>query len=343
MPDAADEILAIGQMDRLSSERKTVLTSRKASTGNSLPSSIVPLAGAAKCGVDYLHDAIKSLRPHHLLAVPGLLWLLVFAIAPLGFLAVISFWTSTIFGLSESFTLDNYRAIFRDPVYFGVLLSTLRVALLTTAFSLIVGYPIAWYLTRLGGMKKNVCVLLLFMPFWTSYVVRTFVWLPMLGRTGLVNELLLWAGITTQPLDWLLYNEGTVYVGLVYVYSLYMILPIYLSLDRLDPRLLEAGADLGASPHQTFRRIVLPLSMPGVVSGSVMVFLLACGAYVTPQLLGGPSGIMFGNIIASQFLNNNNWAFGAALALVLISVVFAGLLISGRRLRLDQVFIGGAH
>jgi len=343
MPDAADEVLAIGQIDRLSSELKTVLTSRKASIGNSLPSSIVPVAGAAKGSKAYLHGAIKSLRPHHLLAVPGLLWLLVFAIAPLGFLAVISFWTSTIFGLSETFTLDNYRAIFRDPVYFGVLLSTLRVALLTTAFSLIVGYPIAWYLTRLGGMKKNVCVLLLFMPFWTSYVVRTFVWLPMLGRTGLVNQLLVWAGITTQPLDWLLYNEGTVYIGLVYVYSLYMILPIYLSLDRLDPRLLEAGADLGANPYQTFRRIVLPLSMPGVVSGGVMVFLLACGAYVTPQLLGGPSGIMFGNIIASQFLNNNNWAFGAALALVLISLVFAGLLICGRRLRLDQVFIGGAH
>ena len=193
MPDAADEVL-----DRLSSERKTVLTNRKTSIGNSLPSSILPVAGAAKGSKAYLHGAIKSLRPHHLLAVPGVLWLLVFAIAPLGFLAVISLWTSTIFGLSETFTLDNYRAIFRDPVYFGVLLSTLRVALLTTAFSLIVGYPIAWYLTRLGGMKKNVCVLLLFMPFWTSYVVRTFVWLPMLGRTGLVNQLLVWAGITTQ-------------------------------------------------------------------------------------------------------------------------------------------------
>ena len=276
-----------------------------------------------------------------LLAMPAAVWLLLFAVAPLVMLLVMSFWTSTIFGLSKETTLENYRVLTRDPVYLLVLLQTLRIALSVTAISLIVSYPIAMFLASLRGARKAVLLLLLFLPFWTSYVVRTFVWLPMLGRTGLVNSVLQSMGLIEVPVDWLLYNEGATHVGLVYVYTLFMTLPIYLSLDRMDPRLVEAASDLGAGPLRTFLRVTLPLSMTGVLSGCVMVFLLACGAYVTPQLLGGTNGLMFGNVIAAQFTHTNNWALGAALSVVLIGVVFLCLAVFGRRMRLDDVFLRG--
>jgi spermidine/putrescine transport system permease protein len=275
------------------------------------------------------------------LALPAVVWLLAFAVAPIGFMVAMSFWKSTIFGTRPDFIFDNYGRIFANPLYLQQLLNTLRIAVLTTIISLIVSYPVALALSQLKGRKKAVLVLLLFLPFWTSYVVRTFVWLPILGRNGAINQALLAAGLIDQPLDILLYNEGSVLLGLVYVYTLFMTLPIYVALEQLDPALLEAARDLGARPLQIFARVILPLSLPGVISGSLMVFLLAVGAYVTPQLLGGPSGVMFGNIIAGQFLSNNNWAFGSALAVALIVVVFAVLAVSSRFVRLQQVFVGG--
>lgn len=276
-----------------------------------------------------------------LLVLPGAAWLLVFSVAPLIFLIVMSFWRSTLFGISTEPTLANYRTIAADPIYITVMLHTLRIAISTTLIALVISYPMALFLAALKGAAKTICVVLLFLPFWTSYVVRTFLWLPMLGRNGLVNQTLLALGVISEPLDWLLYNEGAVHLGLVYVYTLFMTLPIYLSLDRLDPKLIEAAADLGAGPWRVMRRVVIPLSLPGILSGCVMVFLLACGAYVTPQLLGGTGGIMFGNVIAEQYLQTNNWALGAALSLVLIVVVFLCLALFGRRVRLNEVFLGG--
>jgi spermidine/putrescine transport system permease protein len=258
-----------------------------------------------------------------LLVLPGTAWLLLFSVLPLLFLVVMSFWTSTIFGLSTETTLENYRTILAEPVYARVLLHTLRVAAITTLIALIVSYPMAYFLASIKGKTKTICLVLLFLPFWTSYLVRTFVWLPMLGRSGLINHVLIGLGIVTQPLDWLLYNEGAVHLGLVYVYTLFMTLPIYLSLDRLDPKLIEAAADLGAGPFRTLARVVVPLSLPGILSGCIMVFLLACGAYVTPQLLGGPGGVMYGNIIAAQYLQTNDWSvwcFSACLRSVDASV-----------------------
>jgi len=272
--------------------------------------------------------------------VPGLLWLAVFAVVPLGFLAVVSLWKASAFGLSTDASLDSYRILTNDPVYARVLWQTLRIALVTTLLSLVISYPLAMFLARLKGQHKTLAVLLVFLPFCTSYVVRTFVWLPMLGRAGVVNQALIGLGIIDRPIDWLLYSEGTVYVGLVYVYTLYMTLPIYLSLDRLDPKLVEAAGDLGATPLQAFRRVVLPLSMPGVWSGCIMVFLLSCGAYVTPQLLGGTSGQMIGNVIAAQFLHTNNWPLGAALSIVLVAVVIGFVFVAGRRLGMQELFMG---
>lgn len=276
-----------------------------------------------------------------LLIVPATIWLLVFAVAPVVLLFAMSFWTSSIFGTTPDLTLDNYRVILDDPIYFRVLLQTLRIAVTVTALSLLISYPMAYFLATRSPAVKGTYLVLLFLPFWSSYVVRTFVWLPMLGRNGLVNAVLLQLGIISEPLDWLLYTEGTTHVALVYVYTLFMVLPIYLSLDRIDPKLIEAAADLGAGPFRTFRRVVLPLSIPGVLSGCIMVFLLACGAYVTPQLVGGTTGIMFGNVIAPQYTVTNNWALGAALSVVLIVVVTLCLVLFGRKVRLNDVFIGG--
>jgi spermidine/putrescine transport system permease protein len=274
-----------------------------------------------------------------LLAAPSIVWLCVFAVAPLLLLVVMSFWTSTIFGLSTELTLTNYEAILGDRVYVLVLLKTLRIAFMVTLISLLISYPVAFYLAAARGGRRTALLLVLFIPFWSSYVVRTFVWLPMLGRNGLVNNVLMHLGLIDQPLDWLLYNEAATQIGLIYVYTLFMTLPIYLSLDRIDPQLIEAASDLGAGPVRRFLRIVLPLSMPGVISGCVMVFLLTCGAYVTPQLLGGTSGVMMGNIIAVQYTNTNNWALGAALSVSLIAVVLVILVLFGRRVRLNDVFL----
>lgn len=277
------------------------------------------------------------------LTLPAAMWLLAFAIAPLLFTLAMSTWTSTIFGTTPTWTLTNYERFFEERLYITVLFTTIRVACVTTLLSLLVSYPLAWFLAERQGRSKAIFVVLVFMPFWTSYLIRTFVWLPILGRNGIVNDALLRLGLIDAPLEWLLYNEGTIYLGLVYVYTLFMTLPIFVSLDRLDRNLIAAAADLGATPVRIFWRIVLPLSMPGVLSGSVMVFLLSAGAYVTPQLLGGPSAVMFGNLIASQFFNNNNWAFGAALSAVLIGVVMGFVLMVGRWVGLQRIFLGGAH
>jgi spermidine/putrescine transport system permease protein len=285
--------------------------------------------------------AVKPIGHPWLLASPAVVWLLLFGLAPLVFMVVMSFWKSTIFGTRPDFQLGNYARQVAEPLYGQLMVKSLRIATMSTLLALLVSYPIAYFLTRLRGVWKGVFIMALFMPFWTSYVVRTFVWLPILGRTGAINAALMGLGIIERPIDWLIYNEGTVYLGLVYVYTLFMVLPIYLSLDRIDPRLVEAAVDLGARPWSVFWRILLPLSWPGVLSGCIMVFLLGVGAYVTPRLLGGPSGIMYGNLIADQFLNNNNWAFGAALGTTLALVVALLLALTGRWIGIRQVFTGG--
>jgi spermidine/putrescine transport system permease protein len=275
-----------------------------------------------------------------LLVLPGLAWLIVFAVVPVGFMFVLSFWSAGMFGIDRTFTTRNFVTIVSDPIYALIFLKTLRIALVSTVLSLVLSYPLAMFLARLGGGRRTLFLLLMFLPFWSSYVVRSYMWLPVLGRGGIVNQVLLWLGVIDQPLDGLLFNEGAVYVGLIYVYTLFMVLPILLSLDRIDGSLIEAATDLGARPLETFRRVILPLSMPGVWSGCTMVFLLSIGAYVAPQLLGGTSGVMIGNIIASQFLSTNNWPLGAALSSVLIVLVILIFVVLGRRLGLRQLFMG---
>ena len=212
----------------------------------------------------YFHKTDKEVgvrpvgRPMFLLA-PGVLWLVIFGLAPLIFMLVMSFWSSTIFGTKPDFSFANYSRIFTTELYSDQLFKTLRIAAMTTMMTLIISYPVAYFLSRLQGTRKALFVLLMFLPFWTSYVIRAFVWLPILGRNGAINSGLIAMGLIDEPLDWLLFNEGSVFLGLVYVYTLFMTLPIYLSLEKIDPALIEAATDLGARPAAVFRRIILPL------------------------------------------------------------------------------------
>lgn len=275
-----------------------------------------------------------------LLVLPSMLWLLVFAIIPIVVLLCMSTWTSTMFGIERTWDLKNYVTIVSDSVYATILLRTARIAVIATLLSLLFSYPLAMFLVSLKGRTRSVFLLLMFLPFWSSYVVRSFTWLPVLGRAGLINQTLMSLGIINEPIEWLVFNEGAVYVGLVYVYTLFMVLPIFLSLDRIDPQVLEAARDLGGKPYQVFMKVIWPLSLPGVWSGCVMVFLISVGAYVTPQLLGGTQGTMIGNVIATQFLNTNNWPLGSALSIVLIVMVAVLFATVGRRLGLKQLFLG---
>ena len=186
---------------------------------------------------------LKPIGHPVVLLLPGVAWLLLFGLAPLGFMLVMSFWKSSIFGTTPDLNIGNYARLVDSPLYGGLLLKTLRVAFASTLIALVISYPVAYFLTRLSPRWKAVFVLLMFLPFWTSYVVRTFVWLPILGRNGAINGALAWLGLIDEPLEWLLFNEGAVYLGLVYVYTLFMTLPIYLSLEKIDPRLIEAAAD----------------------------------------------------------------------------------------------------
>ena len=274
-----------------------------------------------------------------ILATPGIAWLGLFVALPFAFMLVMSMLKTTAFGIRFDFTVGHYERLLKTPLYAALLFKTFRIAVVTTALTLLAAYPIAYFLSRQTGRTKSALLLFLFLPFWIGYVVRTFAWLPILGRTGLINQLLVQFGIITEPIEWLLYNEFAVYLGLVYVYLLFMVLPIFLSLDRIEPQLYEAAVDLGAGRWRVLSRVVFPLSWPGVLSGCIMVFLLTFGAFVTPALLGGASGIMYSNVIATQFFADNNWGFGAALSIVMTVVVMLFLILFGRWFGLRRMFL----
>mgnify|MGYP002400692410 CR=1 FL=1 len=259
---------------------------------------------------------------------------------PLAVMVLFSFWQKGPFGLDRTFSWSNWTRLVQGGIYLDLVAKSLRIALITMLITLALGFPLAYFLAQQRSWRRGLTLLLVFMPFWTSYVARTFAWLPMLGRTGLVNYVLLKSGVIGQPVTWLLYDEGAVYVGLIYVYLLFMTIPIYLALDRIDPALIEAAHDLGAPPLATLCFVIWPLALPGVLGGCLMVFLLGFGAYVTPALLGGPSGIMLGNVIADQFGAAYDWPFGASLAVTMVLVIFLLILLVRRWIPIQRVFLG---
>jgi len=258
------------------------------------------------------------------LLTPGLLWLTLFFLAPLGILLVDSVLHRGVYGgVSPGFTTEHYRR-FLDPLYLGVAWRTVWVALASTALCLLLGYPVAYVVAR-AGRWRNTLLFLVILPFWTSFLVRTYAVIVLLRSGGVVNSTLMGLGLINAPLD-LLYTPGAVLAGLVYGYLPFMILPIYASLERLDLDLLDAAEVLGARAPSRFRRVTLPLSLPGVAAGSLLVFIPSLGAFLTPDLLGGAKTMMLGNLVQNQFGPARNWPFGAAISFALMGAVFVALL-----------------
>jgi len=267
---------------------------------------------------------MRRLRTWMLLA-PGTLWLAAFFVVPMLLMLLASVMPrGTHGGVSPGFTLEHYRR-FLDPLYLHLLARTVLWATIATVVCLLLGYPVAWVIAR-SRRHRNLLLLLIVLPFWTSFLVRTFAMIFLLRDTGLVNRLLLGVGLIHEPLT-LLYTPFAVLVGLVYGLLPFMVLPIYASLEKLDPALLEASETLGARPAAQFFTVTLPLSLPGVVAGALLVFVPALGSFVTSDLLGGAKHMMLGNLVQSQFTTARNWPFGSAasFALMLLTLVAVAL------------------
>ena len=251
--------------------------------------------------------------------------MLVFFAVPLAIVCAYSLLTRGDYGGAElPWTLENYARL-ADSIYLRILMRSLAMASAATIVCLAAGFPLALFISR-AGKRRNLYLQLVALPFWTSLLVRTYAWLFLLRDTGLINTALQWTGLIRAPLP-LLYNDGAVLFGLVYGYLPFMVLPLFAALERIEPAVLEAAADLGASPFQVTRRVVFPLARPGIVAGSILVFIPSLGAYLTPDLMGGGKSVMVGNLIQNQFTTARDWPFGAAASLVLTAVTGALLFV----------------
>lgn len=217
-------------------------------------------------------------------------------------------------------TLDNYRFLFEDRLYLYTYLNSIMLAAVSTFLCLLLGYPMAYGIARSAPRQRRVLLLLVVLPFWISFLLRVYAWMGLLNTHGTVNSLLLWLGLIDQPLD-LLYTNKAVFLGMVYSYLPFMILPLYASLEKLDNSQLEAAADLGARPLEVFRDITLPASLPGVIAGCLLVFIPAMGEFVIPALLGGPDTLMIGRVLFDEFFLNRDWPVASAVAVVTLVVL----------------------
>jgi len=273
----------------------------------------------------------------HLLLLPAYLWLGLFFLFPLLIIVYYSFTVRTPLGGSEAvFTLEHYARLW-DPLYARIFWRSLWLAAATTVITIVIAYPFAYALARAPKRWKNLLLLLSVIPFWTNFLIRTYAWMVILRSNGLINAVLMSMGVIEYPLS-LLYTQGSVLLGLVYGFLPFMILPIYAAIDRLEPCLLEAASDLGARPWQTFWRVTLPLTAPGIAAGVLLVFVPALGMFVIPDLMGGAKVSLIGNLIQNQFLGARNWQFGSAASVVLMALVVLGLRLYKRFFRLEGVF-----
>lgn len=258
------------------------------------------------------------------LAAPGLLWMALFFLVPLALVFAISFASrGTYGGIVWEFTVANYLDLLH-PLYGKILGQSLLYATVTTVICFALGFPLAYVIARSPARWQPVLLLLVMLPFWTNFLVRTYAWMILLRQDGLFNNLLLSIGLVTAPLE-LLYTPTAVVIGLVYGYLPFMVLPLYVAVERLDPRLVEAAWDLYASRWAIFTRVVVPLTMPGIVGGCVLVFIPSIGSFITPDLLGGARSMMIGNLIQHEYLVVRDWPLGSAVSFVLMAIVMAAV------------------
>ena len=259
-----------------------------------------------------------------LLLMPPALYAVLLLAVPLVAIILFSFWTQDFMTLDRTFTLDNYREIAEKPIYGLLLQRSLMVSGIVTLVTVVLAYPVAYFVSfHVAPNRKSIWLFLITIPFWTSYLIRVFLWKVILGYNGVVNSGLLGLGIIDEPLTFILYNVNAVIITLAHAFAPFAILPIFVALEKIDRSLLEASQDLGESKFVTFFRVTLPLSMPGLVAAVLIVFIPTIGDYVTPELMGGAGGKLIANMIQTQFLALNNAPLGAAIAIVAMLAVTA--------------------
>ncbi len=261
-------------------------------------------------------------RRAFLLVLPPFAYVILLLAVPLSAVILFSFWTQDFMTVDTTFTLHNYRRIFTEPI-FGVLLQrSLFVAAMVTLVTVVLAFPVAYYVSfHVHPSKKSLWLFLITIPFWTSYLIRVFLWKVILGYNGVINSGLMQVGIIDEPLTFILYNVNAVIITLAHAFAPFAILPIFVALEKIDRSLLEASLDLGESRFTTFFRVTLPLAMPGVVAAVLIVFIPTIGDYVTPEQMGGAGGKLIANMIQTQFFALNNAPLGAAIALISMTMV----------------------
>jgi spermidine/putrescine transport system permease protein len=266
-----------------------------------------------------------------LVSLPPLTWVALFLLIPYALMFAHSFWLVRDGFLIHEWNLQNYTKLFQNPVYATVLLRTARIAASVTLLSLLLGYPLAYYMSFHAGIRKDLLYQLVIVPLWVSYLVRGYAWKTILGSEGVLNGFLQYLHITHEPVSFFLYSPFAVVLMLTHIYTPFVFLPLYSSLEHIPRNLIEASHDLGASPRSTFFRIILPLSLPGLLAGATFAFVLSLGDFLAPLLVGGPSSIMIANIVQSLFGTAYDWPLGAAIS-VCIFVLTVTLLFLTERL-----------
>jgi spermidine/putrescine transport system permease protein len=263
--------------------------------------------------------------------LPPLVWVAAFLLTPYLLMFCYSFWSvSAAQMIVHRWSLDNYRELLRVGVYWQTLFRSMWIAARVTILSLLLGYPLAYFLSLHAGKRKDLFYQLVIIPLWVSYLVRAYAWKTILGSDGVLNTLLQYVHLTKHPLEFLLYSPFAVVLTLTHIYTPFTFLPIYAALEHIPRNLVEASHDLGATPGQTFWKIVFPLSIPGVLAGATFAFVLSLGDFLAPLLLGGPSGIMISNIVVSLFGAAYNWPLGAAISFCMLLLVVSLIFLSER-------------
>lgn len=281
----------------------------------------------------------RERRQPWILLTPALTSVTLLLFVPLAFIVVYSFWLRTATGADQAgFYLDNWQEALGDPFYRDILFSTLRIAAITTVVCAVMGYPAAYFIARSRG-NKAILLLMLMLPFWISYIIRTMSWINILGVSGALNWLLQTLGLTSEPIQ-MLYNETTVILGLVHFLLPFMILNVYVALEGIDISLEDAACSLGSTRWQSFLEVTLPLSLPGLAAGGLLCFVLSAGTYITPLVLGGPRDAMFANLVFEAIITQLNWPLGSALSLMLLAILGGLVLIYNHFLGMGQLMKG---
>jgi spermidine/putrescine transport system permease protein len=265
-----------------------------------------------------------------IVSLPPLLWVTLFLMIPYALMFAHSFWLVRDGMMAHEWNLRNYAKIFQNPVYLEVLLRSVRIAASVTLFSLLLGYPLAYYMSFCVGVRKDLLYQLVIVPLWVSYLVRGYAWKTILGSQGVLNGFLQYLHITNDPVSFFLYSPFAVILMLTHIYTPFVFLPLYASLEHIPRNLIEASQDLGASPGKTFLRVILPLSLPGLLAGATFAFVLTLGDFLAPLLVGGPSSIMIANIVQSLFGTAYDWPLGSAISFCILLITVTLLFLTER-------------